>query len=37
MRSWNPSASARNARLGLVIGAAAVSYILATVVFLVVY
>lgn len=37
MRSWNPSASARNVRLGLVIGAAAVGYILATVVFLVVY
>lgn len=37
MRSWNPSASARNARLGLAIGAAAAGYILATVVFLVAY
>lgn len=37
MRSWNPSSSARNARLGLVIGAAAAGYLLAAVVFLVVY
>ena len=37
MGSRNPSASARNARLGLAIGAAAAGYILATVVFLVAY